>query len=36
MPSRTVEDYKNNILRKLNLHKTSDLIKYALEHKLVE
>lgn len=33
---RTVENYKNNILKKLNLHKTSDLIKYALEHKLVE
>jgi len=33
---RTVENYKNSILKKLNLHKTSDLIKYALEHKLVE
>ena len=33
---RTVENYKNNILKKLNLHKTSDLIKYALERKLVE
>jgi len=33
---RTVENYKNNILKKLNLHKTSDLIKYALEQKLVE
>ncbi|MCX5704358.1 MAG: LuxR C-terminal-related transcriptional regulator [Candidatus Omnitrophica bacterium] len=28
---RTAENYKNNILKKLNLHKTSDLIKYALE-----
>ncbi|MSR78482.1 MAG: response regulator transcription factor, partial [Candidatus Omnitrophica bacterium] len=26
---RTVENYKNAILKKLNLHKTSDLIKYA-------
>ena len=33
---RTVENYKNNILKKLTLHKTGDLIKYALEHKLVE
>jgi len=33
---RTAENYKNNILKKLNLHKTSDLIKYALEQKLVE
>ena len=33
---RTVENYKNNILKKLNLHKTSDLIKYALERKLIE
>jgi DNA-binding NarL/FixJ family response regulator len=33
---RTVENYKNAILRKLNLHKTSDLIKYAIEHKMVE
>lgn len=31
---RTVENYKNSILKKLNLHKTSDLIKYALEHKI--
>lgn len=33
---RTVENYKNSILRKLNLHKTSDLIKYALEQKIVD
>ena len=32
---RTVENYKNSILKKLNLHKTSDLIKYSLEHKLL-
>ena len=31
---RTVENHKNRILKKLNLHKTSDLIKYALEHKI--
>ena len=31
---RTVENYKNSILKKLNLHKTSDLIKYALENKV--
>lgn len=33
---RTVENYKNAILKKLNLHKTSDLIKYALEQKIVD
>lgn len=33
---RTVENYKNSILKKLNLHKTSDLIKYAFEHKILE
>ena len=33
---RTVENYKNSILKKLNLHKTSDLIRYALENKIVD
>jgi DNA-binding NarL/FixJ family response regulator len=33
---RTVENYKNNILKKLSLHKTSDLIKYAIKNKLVD
>jgi len=33
---RTVENYKNNILKKLNLHKTSDLIKYAIKNNLVD
>jgi DNA-binding NarL/FixJ family response regulator len=33
---RTVENYKNNLLKKLSLHKTSDLIKYAIENKIVE
>ncbi len=33
---RTVENYKNNILRKLGLHKTSDLIKYAIKNKIVD
>jgi len=33
---RTVENYKNSILKKLNLHKTSDLIKYAIEHKIID
>ncbi len=33
---RTVENYKNSILKKLNLHKTSDLIKYAMEHKIID
>lgn len=33
---RTVENHKNSILKKLNLHKTSDLIKYALENKIAD
>ena len=33
---RTVENCKNAMLKKLNLHKTSDLIKYALQNKIVE
>lgn len=33
---RTVENYKNTLLKKLSLHKTSDLIKYAIRHKIVE
>jgi DNA-binding NarL/FixJ family response regulator len=34
--ARTVENYKNNMLRKLGFHKTSDLIKYAIKNKLVD
>ncbi len=33
---RTVENYKNTLLKKLDLHKTSDLIKYAIKHKIVD
>lgn len=33
---RTVENHKNIILKKLGLHRSSDLIKYAIKHKLVE
>ncbi len=33
---RTIENNKNSILKKLNLHKTSDLIKYALQNKILE
>ena len=33
---RTVENYKNTLLKKLGLHKTSDLIKYAIKHKIVD
>jgi DNA-binding NarL/FixJ family response regulator len=33
---RTVENYKNCILKKLNLHKTSELIKYSLENKILD
>jgi len=33
---RTVENYKNGLLKKLGLHKTSDLIKYAVKHNIVD
>lgn len=33
---RTVENHKQAILKKLGLRKTSDLIKYAITHHLVE
>jgi DNA-binding NarL/FixJ family response regulator len=33
---RTVENYKNSLQDKLDLHKTSDLIKYAIKHGIVD
>jgi DNA-binding NarL/FixJ family response regulator len=33
---RTVESHKNNILSKLKLNTTADLIKYAIKHRLIE
>ena len=33
---RTVETHKRGIFKKLGLHKTSDLIKYAIKHKLTD
>ena len=33
---RTVENHKNSILKKMNLHRTNDLIKYALENKICD
>jgi len=33
---RTVESYKNTLLRKLGLDSTSDLIKYAIRHNIVD
>jgi len=33
---RTVENYKSTLLKKLDLRRTSDLIKYAIKHKLVD
>jgi DNA-binding NarL/FixJ family response regulator len=32
---KTVEWYKNNLMTKLNLHKTSDLIKFAIRKRIV-
>lgn len=33
---RTVENYKNNLLKKLDLHRTGDLIKYAIQNNFVD
>ncbi|MEM9681217.1 MAG: response regulator transcription factor, partial [Bacteroidota bacterium] len=33
---KTVEAHRNNILKKLNLHSTADLVKFALAKKLTE
>lgn len=33
---RTVENYKNSLLKKLNLHRTSELVRYAVENKIVD
>jgi DNA-binding NarL/FixJ family response regulator len=33
---RTVENHKNNLLQKLELRNTIELLKYAFKHKLVE
>jgi two-component system response regulator NreC len=32
---KTVEWYKTNLMRKLNLHNTADLIKYAIRKRVV-
>jgi len=34
--TRTVDTHRNNIMRKLDLHNLSQLIKYAIKHALVE
>lgn len=34
--TRTVENNKNALLKKFNMHRTVDLVKYAVEHKLVD
>lgn len=33
---RTVENHKNNLLQKLDLKNTIELVKYAIRHKIVE
>jgi DNA-binding NarL/FixJ family response regulator len=33
---RTVENYKNSVLKKLNLHKTSELIRFVADKKLLD
>ncbi len=33
---RTVESHKNNILAKLNVNSTVDLVKYAIKHSFIE
>jgi DNA-binding NarL/FixJ family response regulator len=32
---RTVESVKYEMMRALNIHSTAELVKYALEHRLV-
>ena len=34
--TRTVETHKNNILKKLNLKNTIDLVKYAIKERIIE
>lgn len=33
---KTAETYRERIMQKLNLHNTSDLVRYAIRHKLIE
>jgi DNA-binding NarL/FixJ family response regulator len=34
--TRTVEDYRNNIMHKMNFASFSDLVKFAVRHNLSE
>ncbi|MCB2205978.1 response regulator transcription factor [bacterium] len=34
--ARTVGTYRTRILQKLNLHSTADIVRYAVDHKLVD
>jgi DNA-binding NarL/FixJ family response regulator len=36
LSSRTVEDHRNHLMRKLNLHNQTDLIRYALRRGIIE
>jgi DNA-binding NarL/FixJ family response regulator len=33
---KTAQTYRERIMQKLNLHSTSDLVRYAIRHKLIE
>ena len=33
--SKTVSTHKARLMQKLNLHSVADLVKYAVEHKLI-
>ena len=33
---KTAETHRTNIMRKLNIHSVSDLVRYAIRNKLVE
>jgi DNA-binding NarL/FixJ family response regulator len=34
--AKTADTHRTNIMRKLNLHSTSDLVRYAIRNKLIE
>jgi DNA-binding NarL/FixJ family response regulator len=33
---KTVETHRTNVMRKLNIHSSGDLIRYAIENNLLE
>jgi DNA-binding NarL/FixJ family response regulator len=35
LTAKTVETYRTNIMRKLNIHETAGLVRYAIRHRLI-